>query len=342
MIRKKLVLKNRPTTSTIKEEKGQYITGPIAQHTIHPLRMQLFLPKKSSDIEDYPKPKATLIRETDKGKIEFFTGSLNATHCDIVEILLTKYEKYRTFGSHNEKNKLCRTCKFTAHQLTKDLNVGNVSRDWVIKRLMEMKTAVFVLTPSNPTEKWRFMAISIIDSVLSTYSEKETCDYEILVRFSPEFLALREYDVSVHLEKAHKKIMSFDEAWIRMFIRYVLSQEVCNERLSSVFYHIGIATHTTCRRLDKPQIKLSDPAVYSRYKKAILVPEMQKRLTELGIIFKPAKDESIKEPIVHYHKTELRLVRTEAPKVETTKQPQPSGSSIFDCDDDLADLYQFD
>ena len=89
-----LVLKKRPTKSSIQEEKGKYIIGSIAQHTVHPLRMQLFLPKKSSSVEDYPKPKSTLVRETDKGKIEFISGSLNATHCDIVEILLTNYEKY--------------------------------------------------------------------------------------------------------------------------------------------------------------------------------------------------------------------------------------------------------
>lgn len=111
-----------------------------------------------------------------------------------------------------------------------------------------MKTAVFVLTPNKQESKWQAITMNILDSIADIASEKKSCNYEILVRFNPEFLALREYDTSIHLEKAHKKIMEFREAWIRMFVRYLLSQENCNERLSSVFYHIGIATQRTCRR----------------------------------------------------------------------------------------------
>lgn len=42
-----------------KKRKGRYLTGPIAQHTVQQLQMQLYLPKKTSDLEDCPQPKTT-------------------------------------------------------------------------------------------------------------------------------------------------------------------------------------------------------------------------------------------------------------------------------------------
>lgn len=340
---KSFTIKKRPITvknSSVKEDSEKYVTGPVAQHTVHPLRTLLFLPKKTSDIEDYPRPKTTLVRENDKGKVEFLAGSLNATHCDIIEILLTNYEKYRTHGSHNEENKLCRTCQFTAHQLAKDLGVGNVSRDWVITRLKEMVATTFQITPANPVGKWKHVALHVLDSVCDNYSEDGTDDYSILVRFSPTFLALREYDTSMHLEKAHPKIMELEEAWIRMLARYVLSHEVCNERLSSVFYHIGIATTTTCRRLRKPIIKTVDRALYSRYKKEILSEEMRTRLGKLGIRLKFS--EELKEWIVFYKKTELKLVYTENTRMKIKKRSKVvAGNEHVSCTD-FGELAHFE
>ena len=320
---KNFMIKKRPlstTNSAIEEEKEKYIKGPVAQHTAHPLRMQLFLPKSFSDLEDYPRPKEVLVRESDKGSIEFLSGSLNATHCDIIEILLTDYEKYRTHGSHNKENQLCRTCQFTAHQLAKDLGVGNVSRDWIIKRLDEISIARFRIIPNNSSTELKRLSITIIDSVYDNYDEKKKDNYTITVRFSPTFLALREYDTSIHLEKAHAMIMTFREPWIRMLIRYILSQEVCNEKMSSVFYHIGIATSTSCRRLQRPFIKIISPGLYSRYKKDILAVQMVERLSRLGIKLKFSDE--LKEWVFFYKKTELKLVHTENPKSLLESKPK--------------------
>lgn len=80
--------------------------------------------------------------------------------------------------------------------------------------------------------------------------------------------------------------------------------------------------------------------MYGNYKRKILHTDMQQRLAELGIVFKPSKDETIKEFIVHYHKTNISLVRTQAPKQVTTKVYPVQHDRSFD--DELTDLEDFE
>lgn len=250
-----LKLRKRPMTAA-KEYKD---VKSYPTNFVHQDRMALFSPFFKVNPDDLGTKKNPKIIHTPYGEIRFENGLLDQTHRDIWQILFTYFEEFGLQTGYDTDGNDLWSFTFTAYQLGKYLGIKDPPKEWILKKLREMKNVSFTLKPDKNDDLLKhFNYGQAYTSILHDVVFK---DGKIFVSVSPFFLHCYVYDTAIYSRELTYKILSIQEGYLKAIVRHILTHQSYHNSLENLMEAVNLPK------------KSENPHEHNRYKRLITKPE---------------------------------------------------------------------
>lgn len=221
--------------------------------------------------------KKPIVLETAFGKVIFKNGRLDQIHRDIIQILFTFPREFVMYEELDFRGRLRRYFTFSAGQMYRYLGVANPTKEWLKKKLDEMKdTSISCVPDKNKDLKGHFQYENAYFSILNDVVElNESNQYihpdtwvegHFEVEFSPLYLECYNFDTAIHSQRLTADILALNEGYNKALVYHCITHTNLNKSLEELMRDIGLPTRE------------NNADLFNRYKKMITSPENIERM----------------------------------------------------------------
>lgn len=182
------------------------------------------------------------------GDVTFKNGRLTQEHRNIVDVI---FSYYKPTAIHDDGTV---EFKFTLYELQKDLQKKSTSNHtWIKKKLDELQGIQLIIEPQKDRLKCSFTKVTC--SVLNDHAVSDEADDTgqngqplYTVSFNKYYMRLFEQDMQVHTELLTGSIIGLKHSACQALVRYCLSHERVNMRLSKLLINIGVSADSMSKQ----------------------------------------------------------------------------------------------